>query len=151
MNLEKLEEQIRVQMKKAYFDLVTESLEKKENLDWVVTLYEEIKNRLLKVVKPNSKTYNDINESLDSQIFKQLLENDLFDGEYMVNLVNTIFGFIEKLQAPARDEICRESKNKIFSSGQDVIAIIPTFISEVHFLIDFIELDLKNFYENIKK
>lgn len=145
-NLEKIENQIRENMKKAFFDLIDDTVNSnKPDYDWIVKLYSEMIDRLLSFVKKDGKTYLQIKNSFDIELFKQMIENDVFDFNSMLKLINNMFYWIETLQAPVRDESTREAKQRILSSEPN--KIISTFLKEVHTCIDNIENDLRKFLE----
>ena len=77
-----------------------------------------------------------------------MIENDVFDFESMLKLINTMFYWIEKLQAPIRDKYSKETKQRILSSEPN--KIISNFLKEVHICIDNIEKDLISFNESLK-
>jgi hypothetical protein len=148
-NLQKIEKQIEEQMKKAFFDLIDENVNSKNpDYEWIVQLYSEMIDRLLSFVKKDGKTYLEIKNSFDIELFKQMIENDVFEFESMLKLINTMFYWIEKLQAPIRDNYSKESKQRIFSSKPN--KIISNFLKEVHICIDNIEKDLISFNESLK-
>lgn len=144
-----MEKQIEEQMKKAFFDLIDENVNSKNpDYDWVVKLYSEMIDRILSFVKKDGKTYLEIKKSFDIDLFKQMIENDVFDFNSMLNLINVMFYWLEKLQAPVRDEYSKEAKLRILSS--DPTKIISFFLKEVHICIDNIEKDLITFIEQNK-
>jgi hypothetical protein len=147
MDTKLIEEQIRNNMKKAFFDLIDETTNSnKPDIEWLTNLYSELKNRLLSFLKKDGKTYKNLEENFDINLFKQMLENDVFDSESMIKLVNTTFYWIEQLQAPIRDEETKNAKERIFYSEPN--KIISTFLKEVHNCIDNIEEDIRQYIIN---
>jgi heme oxygenase len=142
-----LEKQIEETMKKAFCDLIDERIQTdKPDIDWLINLYIEIKNRLLSFLRKDSKTYKTLDNDLDTKLFKQMVENNVFDTNSFIKLVDTVYYWIEYLQAPIRDVETNESKKKVLKS--DSSKFISTFITEVHVCIDNIEQDIKEFYKN---
>ena len=149
-SLEKIQTQIKEMYRKAFYDSINESINSENpDYDWITNLYIEIKDRLLRLVRKESKTYKEIENSFDEKLFDQMIRNDVFDTTSMVKLVENTFYWIEKLQAPARDEYSKQAKIKIFNSEPKLVVV--TFLKEVHFCLDNIEDDIKSFYENLKK
>ena len=143
----KIEEQIRINFCKAFFDSVDENINSENpDYEWISKLYSEIKQRILKIVKKDSKTYNLIDEQFDIVIFEQMIKNDVFDFDSLFNLINNTFDWIKKLQSPARDEETEKSRQKVLQSEPK--HIVSNFICEIHKCIDYIEEDLVNFYNN---
>lgn len=147
MNTNLIEEQIKINMERAFFDLIYENTNSKNpDIEWLTKLYIEIKNRLLSFLKKDGKTFKNLEENFDVNLFKQMLENDVFDYTSMIKLVNMTFYWIESLQAPIRDSESKLAKEKILNSTPD--KIIPTFLKEVHNCIDNIEKDVIKYYSN---
>ena len=146
VNTDVIEKQIQEQMKKAYFNLIDDTINsEKPDYEWVTSLYKEIRNRLCKTVRKDSKTYNKIIEEFDIELFNQMITNDVYDQNSFLLLVNNTFGWIEKLQAPFRDEFTRESKNRVLSS--DPKNFISTFLKEIHDCLDNIDYDIEKYFE----
>lgn len=145
MNTTLIEEQIKNNMKKAFFDLIDETTNSDEpDIEWLTNLYSELKNRLLSFLKKDGKTYKNLEENFDIVLFKQMIENHIFNQESMIKLVNTTFYWIEKLQAPIRDQETKIAKERIFKSETN--KIISTFLKEVHICIDNIDKDIIKYY-----
>lgn len=139
-----IENQIKQMYEKAFYDVIDENINSdKPDYDWIVNLYTEIKNRLIRYVKKDSKTYELLDSQFDIQLFRQMIENDVFNMESLEKLVNTTFYWIEKLQAPQRDSETKEAKQRVFCSQKE--KIVSTFIKEVNKCIDTLDKDLVNY------
>ena len=142
---DKIENQIKVQMKRAFFNLIDVTVNsEKPDYVWITNLYTELRDRLCCFTKKDSKSYFKIIEEFDVELFNQMITNDVFDQNSFLKLVNNTFGWIEKLQAPMRDESTRESKNRVLSS--DPKNFISTFLKEIHNCLDNLELDMENYF-----
>jgi len=140
-----IEEQIRTEMRNAFFNLIDENVNSKTpDYDWITRLYEEIKIKLLSFL-PNKvgKNYKQLEVDFDVDLFKQMIENDVFNQESMIKLVNNTFDWILKLEAPIRDKDTIEAKNRVFNSAPE--KIISTYLKEVHGCIEQIETDIREF------
>jgi hypothetical protein len=129
-------------MKKAFFDLIDKNVNsKKPDFDWIARLYQDIKFKLLSFL-PNKKgkVYQQIDNDFDVELFKQMIENDVFNQESMVKLINNTFFWISELEAPIRDEETLEAKKRVLTS--EPTKIISTYLKEVHTCIEQIELDI---------
>ena len=140
-----IEEQIQTEMRNAFFNLIDENVNSKTpDYDWITRLYEEIKIKLLSFLpNKNGKTYKQLEVDFDVDLFKQMLENDVFNQESMIKLVNNTFDWILKLEAPVRDKDTIEAKNRVFNSAPE--KIISTYLKEVHGCIEQIEFDIIEF------
>ena len=141
-----IEKQIRDTYEKAFYDSIDNEINSKNpDYDWIVSLYSEIKNRIIKYVKKTSKTYKQIDEEFDIELFRQMIENDVFNMDSLLNLINNTYKWVEQLQAPIRDAESRESKQRVLSTSPD--KLVSTFIKEVNKCIDFLDEDFLNFVE----
>ena len=148
--MNRIEEQIKDNMRKAFFDIIDQTVNSdKPDYDWIVKLYTELRDRLLSFLRKDGKLYKELNESFDIPLFKQMIENDVFDLESMIKLVNNMFNWILKLQAPARDTETSEAKSRVFNS--EPTKMISTFLKEVHICIDKMEDDMLEYQKSIKK
>ena len=144
-SMDEIENQIKVQMKRAFFNLIDDTVNsEKPDYVWITNLYTELRDRLCCFTRKDSKSYLKIIEEFDVELFNQMITNDVFDQNSFLKLVNNTFGWIEKLQAPMRDESTRESKNRVLSS--DPKNFISTFLKEIHNCLDNLELDMENYF-----
>ena len=139
-----MEKQITEIFYKAFHDNIESNIKSdKPDYVWLVKLYTEIRNRLCKYFKKDSKTYLQIQDSFDIELFKQMIENDVFDSNSMIKVIDTTYYWIEQLQAPIRDKSTKESKDKVLSIT-DPYKIIPCFIIECNTCLDFFDIDMYN-------
>lgn len=149
-SMKRISIQIEQQMKNAFFDLIDENVNSdKPDYEWITNLYAELLNRLALFMKKDSNNYKLLQDEFDIELFRQMISNDVFDQVSMLKLVNNTFGWIHKLQAPARDQETENSKNRVLSSEPS--KMISTFLKEIHICIDNIETDIKEFYKNLDR
>lgn len=142
--MNKLENQIKEMYNKAFYDIIDETIASNSpDYEWILNLYAEIKQRLIRYIKKDSKTYQLIDEQFDISLFKQMIENDVFNVDSLFKLINTTFYWIETLQAPARDQSTKEAKNRVLNAPQE--KMVSTFIKEVNLCIDLLDEDFLNF------
>ena len=135
----RIEEQIELNMKNAFFDLIDQNVNSETpDLNWISVLYQEIKFKLLSFLpNKNGKVYKQLDSDFDVDLFKQMIENDVFNFESMLKLINNTFSWILKLQAPIRDTSTIEAKSKVLNA--DPKKIISVYLKEVHNCIEQIE------------
>jgi hypothetical protein len=142
-----MEVQIKNNFYKAFTDKINDTVNSNNpDFDWIITLYKEIKERLIQYIKKDSKIYERIDEDFDVILFEQMIRNDAFDEKSMLSLITVTYYWINNLQAPYRDKETEESKNRVLTSKKS--AIVSTFIIEVNRCIDNIDTDLKKLYSN---
>ena len=147
--MSKIENQIKEMYEKVFYEIIDETVSS-DNPDyvWIIKLYTEIKERLLKFIKKDSKVYKQIDEEFDIELFQQMIENDVFDNNSLIKLINTAFYWVKFLGAPVRDKNVEESKNRVLTS--DPSKVISTFIKEINICIDYIDEDIINFIKETK-
>ena len=91
-----IEEQIKINMKKAFFDLIDQNVNSKNpDFNWITNLYEEIKFKLLSFLpNKNGSVYKQIDTDFDVELFKQMIENDVFNYDSMLKLINNTFNIV---------------------------------------------------------
>ena len=95
MDLEKINIQITENMNKAFFDLIDENVNSTApDYKWITDLYIEIRDRLSIFLKKDSKSYKQLQNDFDEKLFYQMISNDVFYKESMLNLVNNTFYYI---------------------------------------------------------
>jgi hypothetical protein len=119
-------------MKKAYFDLVEEKLTT-EPLDyaWVVQLYDEIKFKLIGILKPDSELRNDIEDRMDYRDLRKL--------------VNYVFDKILSLCAPVRDPDVKamlDELNEMMDNEMTIPQVLTKYIEYANDGLDTIYDDL---------
>ena len=156
---EKQKKSLREQIENAYKETWSALLHDKvkENLpdfDWIVRLYNEIKYKLTYFLKKNSPMRNSIEESLDSELFEQMIRNGAFQGPEFYNLVNYIFDTTLKLGSPARDNDVKNLRNEILtalSNKATFAELVPLFFKNTNTVIDWVHKDLFEVKGNLKK
>lgn len=135
-----IERQINEQMVKAFFDLIDENVNSdKPNFDWITQLYIEIRDRLAKYLKPESKMYKNLENDFDVELFRQMIENNVFDINSLISLVNNTFDWVLKLEAPVRNSTTREALTRVLNSKPE--KMISTFLREIHICLNQIDED----------
>jgi len=144
-----MESQITNVYRRAFKDSINQNIHSDTpDFDWIVNLYAEIKKRLMHLVKKESETYNELNESFDVELFRQMLTNNVFNSDDMAKLVENTYSWIKRLHAPFRDKYLTESKKKVLET--DYKEIIGVFVIEVNNHIDNIYLDMSTFYGTLR-
>jgi len=144
-----INEQIKQMYAKAFYDIIDETINSdKPDYDWIVSLYTEIKERIIKYIRKDCKVYKQIDDDFDIKLFKQMIEYDVFNYESLLKLINNTFYWIKHLQAPIRDEMTEEAKQRILNSQPE--KMVSTFIKEVNTCLDILDEDLINYIKKEK-
>ena len=153
--LDTLNKQMNTQFKKAFFDLLEEKVRQEPpDYDWITRLYEEIRTRLASLLREGSVVRKEIENSMDVELFRQMIENKAFGGTELYNLINLVFEWCKKLGSPARDNEVDKFKFQVLGlmkNNGTFAQIVPLFIKNANECIDNIYKDLKVVKENVEK
>jgi len=146
--MQAFEEQIRQQMRQAFFDVLEQKLASEPpDYEWVIKLYVEIRERIGSLT-PNRQDFQaELKEQMDSDLFAQMLRNNAYDATQLHNLVHFVFGRIEFLEAPARNASTRALlatlDQELQKPGCKFSTFVPLFIRHAHTKLDEIEQDIR--------
>lgn len=153
--LNNLNNQMNTQFKKAFFDLLEVKVRQEPpDYDWIARLYGEIRTRLASILKSGSMVRNEIEISMDVELFRQMIENKAFGGTELYNLITLVFEWCKKLGSPARDNETDKKKFQILGlmkNNGTFAQIVPMFIKNANECIDNIYKDLQVVKENVAK
>ena len=148
------EENIRGQItgayKQTFLDRLTEQLQGEtqtaDGVDWVVRLYVELRDRLCALLNKEGTIHSDLHGSFDVDLFRQMVEHEAFHADESVALINHVFGWIHRLQSPARDEETEAARQRVLEgrSTRTAADIVPEFVMEANECIDAIYKDLQS-------
>ena len=151
--MERLNKQIKDTYKKAYFDLLEEKTRAEPpDYAWIEKLYGEIRTKLTHFLKKGSRLRVEIEESMDVQIFSQMIRNKAFNGADLYNLINYVFEKCKQLGSPGRDNDVDEKFNELIElmkSGAVFAEIVPVFIKNANDCIDWIYEDMSEFSKKV--
>ena len=150
-----LREQIENTYKEVWSTLLHDKVkENPPDFEWIVRLYKEIKYKLTYFLKQNSPLRNSIEESLDTELFEQMIRNGAFQGPEFYNLVNYIFDTVLKLGSPARDNDVKKLINEILnalSNKATFAELVPLFFKNANTAADWVSKDLFDVKGNLEK
>ena len=108
----------------------------------LVKEYEILVHRMTQTTR--LRTAERIRNDFDVELFKQMVEHGAFDGNSMLGLVNTTFGWIKKLHCPFRDEEADAAKARVMGC-KTMDEVVPIFIKEVTACLDYMDHDMAEF------
>ncbi len=151
--IDRLNKQIEDTYKKAFFDLL-EQKTRAEPPDyiWIEKLYEELRNKLTAILKKGSTLRVEIEESMDTQIFSQMIRNKAFNATDLYNLINYVFEKCKQLGSPGRDKDVDEKFNELIEmvkKGAVFAEIVPVFIKNANECIDWMYQDMSEFSKKV--
>ncbi|KAH0290180.1 Tcp11-domain-containing protein, partial [Aureobasidium sp. EXF-3399] len=109
---------------------------------WTVAMAQEIRAKLVHIVKPGNSMHNFIVEALDTDLIYRQCEQGIFSYASFFSFMANI---LPKLCAPFRDAQVKALADDLESSdGEDMGAMIEKLFRLLHF-IDLLSLDYSNF------
>ena len=97
---------------------------------------------------------NSIEESLDVELFEQMIRNGAFQGPEFYNLVNYIFDTTLKLGSPGRDNDVKNLREEILTALTNKATfaeLVPLFFINSNTAIDWVHKDLFDVKGNLEK
>ncbi len=148
-----MEEQIKTQMNKAFWDLVDEKIGKDLDVVWLVRLYAELPKRLARWLRPGKSLQIEITKAYDVKFFEQKVKNGAFDQMELLSLINMTFDYVRKIQSPQRDNDLDKSKNEVLKYMEEKDATfgktVVKFLKSIHTALDNVEEDMQNIHRMI--
>ncbi|HIB78019.1 MAG TPA: hypothetical protein EYO58_10510, partial [Flavobacteriales bacterium] len=151
-----LEAQMKTQFKKAFMDLLRKNLESdKPDWEWVKRLHQELRDRICNLTPRRSDIIDDIYDKMDSDIFYNMVSNNVYTGENLLALVNFVFSKIHDLEAPVKNvdtDAKRDEVVLLFQNPNSTIAtIVPVFIQSANDRLDCVYKDREIFMKMLQK
>ena len=113
----------------------------------LVHIYQNILDKLLTFVPPKSKPK--LIAQFDVPFFEQLIKHNQFNWKSMHGLTNTTFDWVHNLQMPVRDSATEDAKQRVLQCT-NMIEAVGTYVDEVHNVIDTMQTDMNDFYDNLE-
>ena len=151
--MNQIEKQVREAAEKAWCDIVENKIrETPPDFEYVVKLYEEVRNRFIGVLKKGSPKRLEIEEHMDVKLFRQMICNDVFTRDTFSDLTCYVFQLSISLGSPKRDEKTKEYREDILGDLQSkdtIYEVVPKFFLRINNCLDWIYEDLSKLQENI--
>ncbi|KAE9591899.1 putative T-complex 11 protein [Lupinus albus] len=109
-----IEGKIKQTMEKAFWDSVMESVKQEQpNYDQIVQLMREVRDEICEMAPQSWK--EDIFSAIDLEILSQVLISGNLDVDYLGQILEFSLVSLQKLSAPANEEIMKATHQKLFS------------------------------------
>jgi len=154
-NIQKLNDQVEENFKFAFYNLLEERISSNPpDYDWLIRLYGEIKLKLTQLLRDGSHLKKEINESMDLELFEQMIKNNAFSMDDFHKVIKYVFSKCKQLQSPGRDEetdMRLHDISELINSGAAFGSVVPLFIRNANYCLDLIYKDIENLADVIKK
>ena len=146
-----LEKQIDETMKKAFWDLLKNDLNKEpQQFDHLIILIEEIRE-IIKSFTPNRKDLaTELDETLDDSFLKHLFIEKSLDPTHFFKLIMFLITKVKSYSAPYLDEDIQIWEEQIVEKLKVEIVyadFIPFFFKKLFFFLNLIENDIRKYFE----
>ncbi|RCH99763.1 hypothetical protein CU098_001631 [Rhizopus stolonifer] len=129
---DELEKRVRTIAEKAFFDKLEQDIEHHQSYEALLSLIQDVKMRLLSLVRPHTSMHRQINEAIDLNLIEQQIKQRSFDMQAMIDYV---LQTMSNMCAPVRDSEIQDTKSmSIIDQMKSILAIL-----------DNMNLDLANF------
>ncbi|KAI8855011.1 T-complex protein 11-domain-containing protein [Chytridium lagenaria] len=147
--LSELEEAIRTQARKAFFDSVQQAFDRKEFIYYVPDFIEDIRKQILAMVSEKGKIAAEIKEVLDIELIKQQIDKKVVN---LKSLLTYIVSKMAQLCAPIRDSAMRSVTAHVaalpespFTDAAEPLSRLSSIFDAILVILDDMRLDLANF------
>jgi len=153
--LEVMKKQWEEMAKKAFCDLLKQRVaQEPPDYEWITLLYSEIREKLTKILKKGSDLRNEIEDSMDVEIFDQMIRHKVFNPTNLYNLIKYTFEKCKQLGSAGRDKETdaklKEVTDHMQSEGATFASIVPLYIVNINYCIDMMYDDLSHFSKVMK-
>ena len=140
--MDDLSERLAVQMKRAFFDVLSEKLaaedvkDKLEAVEWLVKLHDELGKRFAAVL-PSQRA--DITDRMDNVLFAQQLRAGTYGSEQLGPLIEYTWALLRMACAPDMDAEIQSAYNAVADSLQPGAAfstVVPLYLKHAHGQLD---------------
>lgn len=154
--LVEIREEGKATCRRAFVDSLTEMMvSDPPAYDWIVKLYGEIRGRLIALLREGSALRNEIEGSMDTDLFSQMIRNDAFKPDDLHKLVSYTFTKCKELGSPARDDETDQKMQEIIEVMQSGTAsfatVVPLYIVNINHCIDMVYEDLHQLLSTQKR
>jgi len=140
------------QFHKAFWDLLTEDLQQvPPKTDHLLTLLQEVKQRINCLTPNNIKMHKEMDEAIDIPYFEHLFSHQVFNGEMLIGTINFLLvDRLKRLIAPVDDEEYDLWHKEVIQQLKTVPLppyhqIVPDVLRKVYYWIEKIERGIQSF------
>ena len=140
-----VEEQVIRIGRRAWFNVIVSKLTKETpDVDYIITLYIEIRKKIIDLIM-NENVKKTVRETLDVELFRQMVKNDSFNKDDFNKLVVYCFDLCLKLGSPGRDDNTKKLRQEVFDEFEtNGMKGIARFFLNINICIDYIYKDIIN-------
>lgn len=142
---EEFQIRLREQFLRAWRDVMEAKMrEDPPDYDWVVRSYVEVRQKLSTLM---GRRKAEVEETMDVELFEQMIRNQAFQGPEFLALINYTFGLCLQLGAPSDDSKTNEKKNEVMealNTGEVFAKLIPLYFENINICIETIFVRIRD-------
>ena len=148
--MEDVNTRLRVQMRKAFFDVLQDALAAEDNIKavpWLIRLHDELGKRFCAVLPSKRR---DIEDRIDNQLFAQQIGAGTYGSEQMGPLIEYTWALLRMACAPDMDAQVQEAYDNVAAAlvpGAAFSDVVPLYLKEAHGQLDEIIRRIKQLKE----
>jgi len=115
--------------------------------EWIAGLYRDIKQRLLAILPDDSEFNQNVEQSLDVDLFKQMVEHNALDARDLIKISNYTFTKVLELCHPYRDsdvEGRRRMVEEYIKGDNHIRKCISLYIHYINISLDELFEDMED-------
>ena len=136
--------------KKAFWDIFTEEIDRNDYTRLYIIL-DEIKIRL-KMFTPNRPDIcHDIDTTLDVELYKQMINNNVFETDDFMKLIEYLIMKIKQYIAPVHDKEIDEWIVVLYENiGDKYSKTLPSFFEKYYSYLEITEKEVSEFHNTVR-
>lgn len=138
--------------KKAFWDNIYSDINE-QKFDKVVSVLEDLQNRLTQLIPNNHNIQEEIKKELDIPLVKQQLENGAFDCDDFLTLFDCFCTWLLHLGSPAWDNNTKQFRNSIHSGVKErgYVEMLKYALDGLNDGITITEYEIEEFNKKLKE
>ena len=157
-NVERIEQQIRDNMQKAFWDKVEQDAGQRPltepTIQWLGELYTDLRSRLGALTPQRADLQHELALALNPDALRDTLRHERVPKDKLEQMVRYVYGKLLALCAASQDRTVRAKQAGILGmlelSDPDLGVFTATFLRETHAILDTIEALLAKFREDVR-
>lgn len=123
-----------------------------QDVVWIMSMFKEIKERLLSIMPEETEFHGNVEQSIDLELFEQMLEHNALDKNDLLKLSNYTFTKLLEICRPDKDPIV-EMRRRHFNDVMEETSLKACMALYVHYVnetLDEIADDIESAFDVVQ-
>ena len=117
----------------------------------MIIILDEIKHRLKSLIPNRHDIHEDIDTNIDVSLYKQMIDNNAFEGSDFMKLIEYLVTQIKQYIAPVHDKEIEEWIHHLYDNIYDKYSkTLPSFFEKYYNYLEITEKELETFKNSIR-